>query len=58
MIHKVFYKKNGKIDAWSKDGMHPLGETMAELKSDTRLMRRAFNRPVLEIKGKKLIEAM
>jgi hypothetical protein len=57
MIHEVFYRKNGQIEAWSKDGMHPLGETMTQLKSDIRYMRRAFKLPVLEIKDKKLVEA-
>lgn len=53
-IHEVFYDKRGKIDGWS-DAMHPLGETISELRSDMRYMSKALKLPVLEIKNNKLV---
>ena len=52
-ICEVYYTK-GKPTMWT-DEVSPSGETLKELKEDFKLYRQAFKRPILEVKGKKLI---
>lgn len=52
-IHEVYYTK-GKPTMWT-DEVVPHGETLKELKEDFKLYRQAFKRPILEVRGKKLV---
>lgn len=53
-IYEVYYKNNKPI-AWSKDPMHPIGETFMGLWESHHLMQQAFLSKVLELKNNKLI---
>lgn len=48
-IYEIYYKKNGEIEAMSKDPMEPYGETPDELKKDLGYMMGAFKHRVIDI---------
>jgi hypothetical protein len=54
-IYEVYYDKKGKPIGWSSDPMWPIGEDLAELLGDFDYMHQAFSRPILELRGNKLI---
>ena len=51
-IHEVY----DDINLWSVNGIEPLGETLAELREDLKMMLRALDKPVLEEVNDKLVE--
>lgn len=53
-IRKVYYE-NSKIIGLVQTAS-PLGTTLTELKDDYLIMHNAFSRPVLRVKGSKLVE--
>lgn len=52
-IHEVYYSRNDKPVLWTKDAINPFGETLRDLRGSMNLMRQAFKKPVLELRGKK-----
>jgi len=46
-IHEVYYHENGTIEGWTEDALHPMGESLAELKSEISCYIQAFRLPVL-----------
>lgn len=57
MIHEVYYNEKGKADAWTEDGKAIASDTLDGLGEMLRSIRkRVLIDPVLEIKGKKLVE--
>lgn len=46
-IHDVYYKKSGKITAWTETAVCPTGETAEELEADLKNMLEAFKKPTL-----------
>lgn len=55
-IHDVYYDKKDKIWSWGAEPEHPLGVQLEDLEKNLVYMFRALGKPVLEIKGKKLIK--
>lgn len=55
-IHEVHYDEQDKIKGWTQDPIHPLGETVDELKSNLEQMMEAFKKPILIKENGKLIE--
>ena len=51
-IHEVYYKKNGKIYAYTQNPVGPFGESKKELIECLKMMLKdAKNKPVLEWKA-------
>ena len=48
-IREVYTDSGGSI-SWTADEVSPRGETLAELRADFELMRRAFDEPVLDLR--------
>lgn len=48
-IREVYTDSDGGV-SWSVDEASPYGETLAELRADFELMRRAFDEPVLDLR--------
>lgn len=63
-IHEVYYSKSGKPKWWAEDPetsmrIYHTGDSVKgakSLKAYMNMMKQAFKRPVLEIKGNKLID--
>ena len=55
-IKEVYYNKKGKINGWTEKFAYPGGQTPEEVIGDLELMKEAFNKPVLEEVGDKLVE--
>ncbi len=51
-IHEVYYKKSGKIEAWTESAVAPMGDTVDELRGDVHYFTKAFQQPVLIEKNK------
>lgn len=47
-ISEVYYDPDGAIYAWSRPTA-PHGESRKELRRDLKLMRRAFDKPTLDV---------
>lgn len=47
-IRDVYTDSDGGV-SWNADEAFPHGETLAELRADFELMRRAFDEPVLDL---------
>jgi len=48
-IREVHYSKDDEIQAWTETAIAPYGSSLEELKADTELMVRAFDKPVLDL---------
>lgn len=55
-LHEVFYNKKGKPTVWSVEECSPMGADLKELKHDFKLMKLAFDKPILKVKNNKLYE--
>jgi hypothetical protein len=54
-IYEVYYDKRSKAEASTVEGMSPYGDTLAELKADFALMKKAFSAPVLDYKTRQAV---
>ena len=56
-IHEVYYSKKGKIKAWTKQPVSPIGEIKKMLKKELNYFKNALKKPILQEKkkGKKTI---
>lgn len=55
-IREVYYHDDGSMRATTVDAMEPFGETLDELKTNFKMMSRAFDLPVVDVTGDKLEE--
>lgn len=55
-IREVFYDGGGAMTATTIDPAEPFGETLDELKTNFKMMSRAFDLPVVDVTGDKLEE--
>lgn len=49
-IREVYYDENGEPEMVTIDAMSPHGCDLEELKQDMDLMRKAFNKPIINMK--------
>ena len=55
-IHEVYYDDLGLVETWTEAPDGPMGDTLAELRSDHRMMAEAFELPVLDYETGKEVE--
>lgn len=54
-VYEVYYKK-GKAYLWMENPCKVGGDSVKDIQFSIRLMMKATNKPVLYVKGKKLLE--
>jgi len=47
-VHEVHYNESGTIVSWTEEALHPMGESLAELKAEISHYLQAFRLPVLK----------
>jgi len=55
-IREVWYDNKNKARLWASESWSATGNDVAELEHDFKLMKQAFSRPILKVKGNKLYE--
>jgi len=55
-VHEVYYDDLGIVETWTEAPDGPLGDTLADLRADHRMMAEAFELPVLDYETGKEVE--
>ena len=50
-VHEVYYGDDGEIKGWIEEPDAPVSQEVAGLREVINMMRQAFRRPILEIRG-------
>ena len=54
-VHEVYHLEDGEI-SWTKDPVHPAGDTPEELREELNMMLAALDEPVLEERGDRIAD--